>query len=347
MTFRYEMRQVYRVAGTDLDVPSLQANLSVNRSERPQDGGTTYLGLLGLAVPTDQNVFDRENRLFPRTRDPDAAQVLRESYIVFPMLTPFADPRLSPAERTDSLYRTPLFLLLNQGPPTKFQVRLRYNSTGAGDRSTLSLGALQIRDGSEQLSLGGRRLERGVDYTISYELGQVTFLNPESLFGHRGGADHCPLRGAGHIRHCSNDHPWAHHQLPAGRCRCHQFNRGVSAGAERFQPSSARLRGIRQSGGRHQHRASLQAGGPEPAAQRADVCSSDGAFAVRPERRGCLYQAGSQPLGAGLPRGVRGRSRHFHLAPRNGLGVRGRSPAEPTESSMSSGVSSSRTTPSH
>ena len=186
-TFRHEMRQIYRAAGADLDPPSLQVNLSVNRSERPQGGGTTYLGLLGLAVATDQNVFDRENRLFPRGRDPDAAQVLRESYIVFPSLTPFADTRLSPAERSDSLYRTPLFLLLVQGPPTKFQVRLRYNSTGAGDRSTLSLGALQIREGSEQLLLGGRRLERGVDYTISYDLGQVSFLNPDALFGSGAG----------------------------------------------------------------------------------------------------------------------------------------------------------------
>ncbi len=183
VTFRHEMRQIYRVAGADLDPPSLQVNLSVNRSERPQGGGTTYLALLGLAVPTDQNVFDRENRLFPRSRDPDAAQVLRESYMIFPTLTPFADTRLSPAERSDSLYRTPLFLLLAQGPPTKFQVRLRYNSTGAGDRSTLTLGALQIREESEQLLLGGRRLERGVDYTISYDLGQVTFLNPDALFG--------------------------------------------------------------------------------------------------------------------------------------------------------------------
>ncbi|MEO8089988.1 MAG: cell surface protein SprA, partial [Gemmatimonadales bacterium] len=187
VTFRHEMRQIYRAAGADLDLPSLRVNLSVNRSERPQGGGTTYLGLLGLAVPTDQNVFDRENRLFPRSRDPDAAQVLRESYIVFPTLTPFADTRLSPAERSDSLYRTPLFLLLVQGPPTKFQVRLRYNSTGAGDRSTLSLGALQIREESEQLHLGGRRLERGVDYTISYDLGQVTFLNPDALFGSGAG----------------------------------------------------------------------------------------------------------------------------------------------------------------
>ncbi|HEY3013428.1 MAG TPA: hypothetical protein VGJ36_11820, partial [Gemmatimonadales bacterium] len=183
VTFRQEMRQVYRVAGADLDRASLQVNLSVNRSERPQGQASTYLALLGLATPTDQNVFDRENRLFPRPRDPDASEVLRESYLVFPTLTPFADPRLSDAERSDSLYRTPLYLLLAQGPAARFQVHLRYNSTGAGDRSTLSLGALQIRDGSEQLSLSGRRLERGVDYTISYDLGQVTFLNPDALFG--------------------------------------------------------------------------------------------------------------------------------------------------------------------
>lgn len=186
VTFRHEMRQIYRAGGSDLDPASLQVNLSVNRSERPQGGGTTYLALLGLAVATDQNVFDRDNRLFPRNRDPDAAGVLRESYIIFPTLTPFADPRLSQAERSDSLYRTPLYLLLAQGPSAKFQVRLRYNSTGAGDRSSLSLGALQIREDSEQLLIGGRRLERGVDYTISYDLGQVTFLNPDALFG--GGA---------------------------------------------------------------------------------------------------------------------------------------------------------------
>ena len=182
LMFRHEMRQIYRVAGSDLDRASLQVNLSVNRSERPQDQATTYLALLGLASATDQNVFDPE-RLFPRPRDPDAGDVLQESYLVFPSLTPFADPRLTPAERSDSLYRTPLYLLLNQGPPARFQVRLRYNSTGGGDRSTLSLGAIQIREESEQLLLGGRRLERGVDYTISYDLGQVTFLNPDALFG--------------------------------------------------------------------------------------------------------------------------------------------------------------------
>jgi hypothetical protein len=182
-TFRHEMRQIYRVGGADVDRTTLQMNLSLNKSERPLNGSGTYLALLGLSIPTDPNLLDRENRVFPRDRDPEAVQVVRESYIVFPHLTPFADPnRLTPAERADSLYRTPLFLLLAQ-TPAKFEIRLRYNTTGAGDRSTLSLGALQIREGTEQILLRGRRLERGVDYSISYELGQVTFLNPEALFG--------------------------------------------------------------------------------------------------------------------------------------------------------------------
>ncbi|MEP7175464.1 MAG: hypothetical protein ABI860_02850 [Gemmatimonadales bacterium] len=184
-TFRYEMRQVYRVAGADLDASSLQVGVTLNRSERPLGGSAdTYLQQLGLAVPSDAVVFDRVNRLYPRAQDPEAAQVIRDSYIVFPHLQPFADPtRLTPGETSDSLYRTPLFLLLSQGPAAKFALRLQYDATGGGDRSTLSLNALQLRDNSEQLFVGGRKLVRGVDYSISYDVGQVTFLNPDALFG--------------------------------------------------------------------------------------------------------------------------------------------------------------------
>jgi motility/secretion related protein SprA len=184
-TFRYEMRQVYRVAGADLELNSLAVAVTLNRSERPLTGSTgTYLQLLGLATPSDPTLFDRDNRLFPRTRDPSAAQVIRDYYVVFPTLQPFADKtRLSAEEISDSLYSTPLFLLLSQGPPAKFALSLHYDATGGGDRSTLNLNALQLREGSEQLSVGGRRLVRGVDYSISYDLGQVTFLNPDALFG--------------------------------------------------------------------------------------------------------------------------------------------------------------------
>jgi hypothetical protein len=187
-SFFHEIRSFYRIAGRDLELPSLQVSIAVNRSERPLDAQfQTYLAALGLAIPTDANVVDRENRVFPRARDPGADAVVRESYLVFPHLQPFADARrLQPSERQDSLYRTPIFLLFQQGPPSLFSLRLRYNSAGAGDRGTLNLNALQVREGTEQILLGGRVLERGVDYEIAYETGQVTFLNPDRLFGSGG-----------------------------------------------------------------------------------------------------------------------------------------------------------------
>lgn len=184
-TFDHEMRQIYRVAGTDLQPASLSVGVTLNRSARPVSGASTYLALFGLSIPTDPNLFDRDNRLFPRQQDPAAAQVLHEAYIVFPTLQPFGSaPGLTPAEKSDSLYRTPQYLLLNQGPPSRFQVQLHYNSTGGGgDRSTLVLNALQIKDGSEQLEISGRQLVRGTDYSIDYATGRVTFLNPDALFG--------------------------------------------------------------------------------------------------------------------------------------------------------------------
>jgi hypothetical protein len=189
-TFRHEIRNAYRVAGADLDLASLVVNLTLGRSERPLRSGAaaTYLAELGLATADDPAVFNRQDRLFPRSREPNAQLTIKESYIIFPSLAPFADQaRLLPTERNDSLYRTPDYLLFSEGPSAKFVFRLRYNASSTGDRSSLDLGALQIRDGSEALFLNGRRLERGIDYNINYDLGQVTFLNPQGLFGNSSG----------------------------------------------------------------------------------------------------------------------------------------------------------------
>lgn len=186
-TFRHALRNVYRVAGADLDVPSLRASVLLHRSERPVGEVSTWLSRFGLAIPTDQAVFDTENRLFPRTRDPGAREAIRDHFIVFPHLEPFGDPALvtDPAARNDSLYRTPEYLLLTEGPPAKFQLQLQYLASGGGDRGSLSLNALRIREETEQIFVDGRRLVRGMDYSISYGSGLVTFLDPERLFGSR------------------------------------------------------------------------------------------------------------------------------------------------------------------
>ncbi|MGD9524304.1 MAG: hypothetical protein AB7N73_12585 [Gemmatimonadales bacterium] len=186
-TYHFAMRNVYRVAGADLDRSSLGVAVLLNRSERPEGDVSTWLQRFGLAIPTDQAVFDTDNRLFPRPRDPGAVETIRDQFVVFPNLTPFGDPQLvaDPAVRNDSLYRTPEYLLFTQGPPAKFNLRLSYVATGGGDRSTLLLNATQIREETEQIFVEGRRLARGIDYSVNYDLGQVTFLDPDALFGNR------------------------------------------------------------------------------------------------------------------------------------------------------------------
>jgi len=183
-TFRYEMRNVYRVGGSsDVVRDGVQLRIVVGQSERPASGAATFLALLGLAQPSDQTTFDQFNRLFPRQRDPLGGSPLRDLFVVFPTLRPFADSTVLAAQfRNDSLYRTPTYLLLSQGPTPLYQLQLHYDAKGGGDRGQLSLGAVQIRPGSEHLTVNGVALVPNVDYTINYEIGQVTFLHPDSLF---------------------------------------------------------------------------------------------------------------------------------------------------------------------
>ena len=184
-TFYYEMRQVYRVGAVD-DVArsSIAVDLLVGGSSRPDAGAATFLAQLGLALPNDATRFDEYNRLWPRQRDPGNGLPLRELYVVFPHLTPFADTvRLAnPAFRTDSLYRTPTYDLRVRGPAPLFEIGLHYDARGGDGSGSLQLGGFQIREGSERVMAGNRSLVRNVDYTINYEIGQLTFVRPDSLF---------------------------------------------------------------------------------------------------------------------------------------------------------------------
>ena len=182
-TYDYEMRNVYRLGSGDLDRTSLALTLVVNESERPLDGQGTYLSRLRIALASDESRLDEFNRVFPRDRDPNRGAPIRDLFLIFPNLRPFGDStRLQTAERNDSLYRTPTYLLTSQGPPPRFRLRLHYDAVGGGDRGTLALGALQIREGSEKLYIGNELLVRGRQYQIDYAVGQVTFINPDSLF---------------------------------------------------------------------------------------------------------------------------------------------------------------------
>lgn len=181
--FRFEIRSAYRFGSGDLTRESAQLAVTVNQRERTLGSGQTYLQLLGLALPSNPTQFDQYDRLFPRTRDPQSGAPLRDLYVVFPHLAPFDDSsRLQPAERNDSLYKTPRGLLATQGPPSVFGIHYQATAVASADRSTLSLNSFQIRDGSEKIFVAGNQLTRGTDYTIDYATGTVQFLHADSLF---------------------------------------------------------------------------------------------------------------------------------------------------------------------
>ena len=118
-SFRFEIRGAYRVGGGEITRETVQLVVTVNQRERTVATGETYLARLGLALQSDPTRFDQYNRLFPRTRDPGQGAPLRDYFVLFPHLEPFADStKLAPTERNDSLYRTPRAFLTSQGPPS-------------------------------------------------------------------------------------------------------------------------------------------------------------------------------------------------------------------------------------
>ncbi|MFN2569997.1 MAG: cell surface protein SprA [Gemmatimonadales bacterium] len=180
-SFRFEIRNAYRVGGREIN-RDMALSLMVNQRER-SPAGEPYLGLLGISLENDRNTFDQYNRLFPRARDPNQGDPVRDLFVIFPHLTPFADTtRLSPAERNDSLYRTPRAYLTTQAPPSIFALRFHLDASASADRSVLSLNSFQIREGSERIYVRNALLTRGVDYSIDYATGQVQFTRPDSLF---------------------------------------------------------------------------------------------------------------------------------------------------------------------
>lgn len=193
--FTREIRSVYRVGGDDIQRSTVAARIVTGSGQEKPVAGTaqTYLQMFGLAQSSNAQTFDVENRLWPRPSDPNfntsaggqGTKIIRDYFLVFPSLEPFARRGLvqpgNPAN--DTIYRTPgEYLYSSQHPQAFYSIRLRYSAEGGGDPGSLALGSVQVRQNSERISIEGRPLKRGTDYTVDYELGRVTFSRPDTLF---------------------------------------------------------------------------------------------------------------------------------------------------------------------
>jgi len=202
-TWEMEMHQVYRISGSDDVEPASVAlllslgELSAGRTfkRRPTGEEISLLKLTGVDEESPADELDPSSVYRPAQDFFLEQPPVSGTFLVFPTLRPFAEPppvpslRLSAEETLEILGADANTVIYASADPVQresaglFRLTIAFRIRSEDVISSFSLGALGIRDGSERIQFEGRLLRRGEDYLIDYDVGQVTLLAPEALFG--------------------------------------------------------------------------------------------------------------------------------------------------------------------
>lgn len=168
-TWKYELRNVYYLGSRNIPADGLKVRIFFDppsgEDQYTQDG-EDYLQILGLdqwgelpGTPPDGNIDLNENNLN-----------LARGELIFPDLEPFMNEDLAV---TVDMYDTISRFDLTQRTRYYIHVQLATRSV------TYSLPATNILEGSDVVTINGRRLRRGSDYQINYLTGELTFLTDD------------------------------------------------------------------------------------------------------------------------------------------------------------------------
>ncbi len=159
-TWRYELKNCYSLGVANLK-PPIDLRIKKRSYSAQEDlwtqGDKTFLELLGLDVSPQDGAVDIDRIRW------------EEGLLIFPQLEPFVSGVLSDP---DSIYNRTSF--------TDYSPKYYIEVVAKGTKTTLSLNAINILEGSVQVNLNGRELTQGQDYTVDYDLGVVTLLTPEA-----------------------------------------------------------------------------------------------------------------------------------------------------------------------
>ncbi len=172
VSWKYVWRNVYDVGRVDnpddfyVHVYRGNAIDATQREESDLDNqqGVSYINLLGIDNNNDGQVDGYNQQILDRAR----------GHLRFPNRRPFDSDVLS--ERVPEAYDA---APNNTDRTNKSKYYLLVTSKTR--QKTFSLGHFDIVPESESVTLNGRTLAKNVDYQITYESGQITFLNDEAL----------------------------------------------------------------------------------------------------------------------------------------------------------------------
>ncbi len=188
LAWEYMFRNFYFLRGVGIDPSTLKVQIRTNNNNplnefevAPAETRRRWINVFGLDTKDPQgNPVEGGDGLI----DIDANVVFPDlGLLQFPSPTPFDESYLTgPADDggndgipAPDLYRkslTPVALSQNHF----FNLFVSHASTS----SRLSLGAFNIKEGSEEVRLDGRVLTRGVDYDIDYFSGEITLTGAAS-----------------------------------------------------------------------------------------------------------------------------------------------------------------------
>ena len=175
-TWNRMWRNVYDLGSRNItpdgfDLKIFEGNGVIATDPEDQDGHC-FITILGLDRRNniDQSagadcIFDFQNTYIDSQR----------GHLIFPSRFPFITDSLNVKNRT-------IYDLSREASNQRDSSKYYINVKTAQRASTFPLGRANIMPGSEVVRLGdGTVLKRDVDYTISYDVGQITFLNQQAL----------------------------------------------------------------------------------------------------------------------------------------------------------------------
>lgn len=180
-TWDYTLRNVYSLREPDIQLSSL--GLEVYRGNRDLKQTIETIGAATRKYTEIFGLTDEAGRVaVPRIlRDPFGGP----DYLVFPDVRPFFEPT-EPNGEPIPLERPNRKLYFNSDTRVTalndqvYFIGATYLSRG-GVSGEVELGAANVIEGSEDISIGGQTLIRGQDYQIFYDFGRVVFNDPAGL----------------------------------------------------------------------------------------------------------------------------------------------------------------------
>jgi len=183
VTWEYERRNVYSLRSTNVDPEGLKIDIykgpkggeNINQDLNHQDG-VEYLTLLGLDRYNSSGQIESDG-LYDQSQ-----LIIDKGYLIFPQRNPFSsdlsftgNPNDTLKEKIHEIYTSNV--LDNIREASKYYIYVE----SATRKAEYSLGHAPIIEESEVVTLNGRRLARGKDYEIVYEIGLLKFLTDEAL----------------------------------------------------------------------------------------------------------------------------------------------------------------------